>query len=459
VVFTVNAADLNTVDFQSVSGTETLYVRANDGTAADPNWGAWATTTINGAAKTQLPVVTAEAKTLTASRDQIFLYSSGLFTAAEPSSSPYAAISQYDLLVSDAAGGVGSWLVNGTAIANDVVFAVSAATIDTVSFQSVSGTETVYVRANDGTAADPNWGAWATIKVNGAAKTQLPVVTVLSKTVSAAQDQIIGYSSMFGITTDASTSIYASVSQYDFLVADSAGGVGSLLVGGTAQANDVVIAVNASDLGTVSFESVSGTETIYVRANDGTAADPNWGGWVSTTIKGATQHPGPVFTAINAKITTVQGGETVATPVTTFFNEIDAGGYPLAQYQVIDAAGAGSVGNFLVNGVAKANGAAVTVNASDLSTLSYKFQSGSQVLWIRANDGTAADPNWGAWASVTVTTPALTPSASPASHLPPLSASAVIPPLSSAATSIVSPAAMLTATSSSPAPLFALHNL
>src|SRR5205807_1650285 len=99
------------------------------------------------------PMVSASNPNITASPGQVFAASS-LFTASDPDGD---AITQYDFW--DTGGGGGHFLVNGAAQPTNRDIYVAAAQLAQTTYQSGngSGTDTLWVRANDGT----QWSAWS----------------------------------------------------------------------------------------------------------------------------------------------------------------------------------------------------------------------------------------------------------------------------------------------------------
>jgi len=85
----------------------------------------------------------------------------------------------------------------------------------------------------------------------------------------------------------------------------------------------------------------------------------------------------------------------------SLFSASDADGDAITQYEFWDS-GAGG-GHFRVNGVNQAAGVAIPVSAANLALTDYQggASAGSELVWVRANDGSG----WGAWASWNMTTP------------------------------------------------------
>jgi hypothetical protein len=249
------------------------------------------------------------------------------------------------------------------------------------------------------------------------------------------------------------------------------------MLNGVVETNDQAFTVTPGQLSQLSYQIVSGTQIIYVRANDGTVTDPNWGAWsAGITVTAPAALPAAVFTPVSSTIAATRD-EVFSTPA-LLWTESDASGSTTVQYQFWDTDTQGGLGNFTLNGVAETNDQAFTVTPGQLSQLSYQIVSGTQIIYVRANDGTLSDPNWGAWsAGITVTAPPATqvfppvtanvttvagsvaaPVASaPVIHIPDLS-SAVVSSPSVAVSSVVSPSALFTHSSQQLSPLFAVHH-
>jgi hypothetical protein len=136
----------------------------------------------------------------------------------------------------------------------------------------------LWVRANDGT----QWSAWSPSFTVSANKIDTPpVVTVTNSTVTASPGQIFAASSLF----TASDPDGDAITQYDFW--DTGSGGGRFLVNGVTQPTNGDIYVNASQLAQTTYQSGNGTDTLWVRANDGT----QWSAWSSSfTITGQAGH-------------------------------------------------------------------------------------------------------------------------------------------------------------------------
>jgi hypothetical protein len=226
------------------------------------------------------------------------------------------------------------------------------------------------------------------------------VFTPASATITATRDKV--FSTPASLWTESDTS-GGTIVEYQFWDTDT-GGVGNFTLNGVVEANDQGFTVTPGQLSQLSYQIVSGTQIIYVRANDGTLTDPNWGAWsagITVTAPPSTQ--AAVFTPVSATITATRD-QVFSTPA-SLWTESDNSGGTIVEYQFWDT-DTGGTGHFTLNGVVEANDQGFTVTSDQLSQLSYQIVSGTQIIYIRANDGTLTDPNWGAWsAGITVTAP------------------------------------------------------
>jgi hypothetical protein len=253
----VNATQIAQVTYQPGSGTDTLYVRASDGLA----YGNWTSGfTVTGPANA-LPLVTPVQSAFTASRSQTYAASS-LFTASDSDGDP---IAQYDFWDSGAGGG--HWLLNGAALTPNQDNFVNATQLGQVTYRSGSSTDTLYVRASDGLA----YGNWTSgFTVTGPADTA-PVVHAVSTNVTVSHGTPVAASSLF----TASDGDGDPIVQYDFWDSGQAGGHWYLNNQQLGSNQDNF--VPAAQLGQVTYQGGTGTETIWERASDGL----QYSAWVS----------------------------------------------------------------------------------------------------------------------------------------------------------------------------------
>ncbi|WP_063695467.1 hypothetical protein [Bradyrhizobium embrapense] len=368
----VAAANLSQVSyvFGPSGSTDTLLVRANDGTI----WGNW--TQFTAKAFGDNPP-TVNASNVTAAHGQTSAAASSLFTASDPDGDTLTQYAFWDT------GGNGHFVVNGVAQAAGVEIDVSAANLSQVSYvfgPTGSTPDTLWVRANDGML----WSAWKSFTATPGPD-HAPVVT--ASNVTANHGQASALASTLFTTSDADND---TITQYAFW---DTGGNGHFVVNGVAQASGVEIDVAAANLSQVSYvfgPGGSASDTLWVRANDGSM----WSAWKSFT---ATPGPdtAPVMTASNVA---ALHGE-FSTSASSLFSVSDAEGDTITQYAFWDT---GGNGHFVVNGVTQAANTEIDVSAANLSQVSYVFGPGGSTpdtLWVKANDGSM----WSAWKSFTAT--------------------------------------------------------
>ncbi|QOZ33208.1 hypothetical protein XH92_17280 [Bradyrhizobium sp. CCBAU 53421] len=363
----ITAAQLSQLTYQSGSGADTLWVRANDGWA----WGAWSSSFTVTAPTDTGPVETVG--NLGATHGQSFAGSS-LFTYSDPFGSP---ATQYTVYNNGTGGGY--FTLNGVALPVGQGNVITAAQLSQLTYQSGSGTDTLWVRANDGTVL----GAWSNSFTVTPPTDTGPQVLVSSYAV--AHGQIMTPSSLFTY----SDPFGSAATLYD--VWDTGGGGAHFELDGVALPVNQENIITAAQLSQLTYQIGSGADTLQVRANDGTV----WGAWSSKgTMTGPTDS-GPVETVANV---TATHGQSFAG--SSLFTYSDPFGSAATQYDVFDTGSGG--GHFALNGVALALNQDNIITAAQLSQLTYQSGSGADTLWVRANDGTV----WGAWSNkITVTAP------------------------------------------------------
>ncbi len=176
-----------------------------------------------------------------------------------------------------------------------------------------------------------------------------------------------------------------AITQYAFW---DTGGNGHWVVNGVAQAANTEIDVSAANLSQVSYVFGPGgspADLLYVRANDGMM----WGSWAAFSATATNQAP----TVSAANVVTVSGQTFAAS---SLFSATDADGDTITKYALWDS---NTNGAWIVNNVTMKANTEIDVTAAQLATAIYQAGSGTDQLWIRANDGTA----WGAWQSFNAT--------------------------------------------------------
>ncbi len=163
--------------------------------------------------------------------------------------------------------------------------------------------------------------------------------------------------------------------------------------------------VTVTDLANLTFQTASGTNLIWVRAYDGFT----YGAWVSFTITAPVDH-GPVVTV--APKTTI--GKNTSLSMSGFVSATDADGDALTTYQFFDNTADPTSGHFVINGVEQPSLTNITVNASQLASISFVAGPGvggvgsSDDLFVRAADsvGVPGQPGvYGAWQEFHINAP------------------------------------------------------
>ncbi|WP_298380269.1 hypothetical protein [uncultured Bradyrhizobium sp.] len=361
IAINVTPAQLTGTSFQSGSGSDDLWVRANDGIT----WGAWKEFHVN-APIDHAPVVSASDVTATHGQD---IAASNLFTVSD---ADHDTITNYQFWDSTADPASGHFVVAGVIQPAGQSIDVSAAQLANTSFQSGSGSDDLWVRAFDGMM----WSNWKEFHVN-APVDNLPIVSAADFSASHGQD--IAASTLFS-TTDADGD---TITNYQLWDSTSDPGSGHWVVGGLAQGSNVAIDVTAAQLSSTSFQSGSGSDDLWARAYDGIA----WGPWKEFHVNAPIDHA-PVVTASDFHATANQ-----SVAASSLFSVTDADGDSMSQYQFWDSTPSASSGHWSIGGNAQPANTAINVTAAQLASTTFDGGTVSDDLWVRANDGMI----WSAW--------------------------------------------------------------
>jgi hypothetical protein len=293
-----------------------------------------------------------------------------------------------------AAGGGQFWTPSGGYQAADTVLSVAAADLHDVWVGGATalGTETMYVRAFDG----DYWSQWDSFNFTAVTNTA-PTINVTDQTLTLGHwDRVENLFSVSDANGDAAT-------MYQFYDSGSAAGSGQFWTpGGGYQAADTVLTAAPADLHNVWIggASTTGTETMYIRAFDGT----DWSNWTPFNL---TSQPNVAPTA------TVGGLEMFVTTwqqmhvgSNTFdVNYADANGDAAVAFQFYDdgnAAGGGRI--WTAANSYQAPATILTVAAADIGSVyiggSTDYRAVEQ-MYVRAFDG----QNWSDWDPFSVTGP------------------------------------------------------
>jgi len=366
----VTAAQLSSTTFQSGSGSDDLWVRAFDGMF----WGVWTEFHVIAPAD-HTPV--AAASDLTAMHSQN-LAVTRLFSASDPDGDT---ITKYQFWDSTVDATSGHFAVGGIAQGTNQNIDVTAAQLAGTTFQSGLISDDLWVRAFDGT----QWGTWQEFHVNVPAN---HTAVATASDFAATHNQKIAASNLFS----ASDTDGDAITKYQFWDSTDDALSGHFVVGGIAQGTNQNIDVTAAQLASITFQSGSGSDDLWVRAFDGAA----WGGWAEFHVNA----PVNVVPVAAASDVTTMHYQNLA--VTSLFNVSDANGDTITKYQFWDSTDDTASGHLMVGGIAQGVNQNIDVTAAQLSSTTFQSGSASDDLWVRAFDGT----QWGNWKEFHVNVPA-----------------------------------------------------
>jgi hypothetical protein len=385
---TVAAADIGSVWVRGGSsaggGTETMYVRAFDGTA----WGAWDEFTLTTQANTA-PVATSPDRSLRVNEWMPVNGWSSWINYSDANGHPAV---RYEFMDGNAAADSGYFYTNANAHHPAGQFiSVEAADVGSVWIRGGSnvagGIDPMWVRAFDGIS----WSAWYRFELITRANAP-PVAEIDDHTVAFGQwaqvSSWIRYSDPNG----------DRAVQYQFYDTGAAADSSYFYTNSNAHhPANTEITVNAADLANVwvrgGSSAAGGTETMRVRAFDGVT----WGPWDSfslTTL--ANRTPG-------AWIDDHTLWDNQWAQVASWVNYFDVDAHVAVRYQFMDGFGGANSGYFWTNdNEHHAAGEPITVNAADLGGVFVRggAQADAETMYVRAFDGF----HWSAWDSFTLTT-------------------------------------------------------
>jgi len=264
-------------------------------------------------------------------------------------------------------------LVNGVSQPLKQNVTVTSLQLAQAQYKTGSGSDTLWVQF---AYTDGSKSPWESIGITAPVDTG-PTVHVAN--INASHGQVLSGSALFSGYSDP---FGDAAVMYDFWNSGTSGGyfqIGSLPP--FAPGQDVY--VTAASLSGLQYHSGAGTDTLWVRANDGTV----WGPWSPAFTVTSPINTGPVISVSNK---TAAHGQSYA--VSSLFTYSDPFGIAATQYDVWNS-GTAAGAHFLLNGVALPSGKDNIITAAQLASLTYQSGSGVDTLWIRAHDDTL----WGAW--------------------------------------------------------------
>jgi ELWxxDGT repeat protein len=260
--------NLSQLSYQSGSGMDTLWVREGNGVL----WGNWSNAFTITAPIDASPSVSGSNRTAT--HGQSFAAAS-LFKVTDANGD---AMAKYTFWNSGTGGG--HFVLGGVVQGSNQEIEVSVVQLPQLSYQSGSGADTLWVRANDGML----WSDWSNAFTVTAPIDHAPMVA--GSNVTAGGGQSFAASSLF----TASDADGDPITTYAFW--NSGAGRAHFVLNGVAQPTSQEIDITAAQLSQLIYQSGSGGDALWVRANDGIL----WGNWSTVT---APINNAPVVTSSN----------------------------------------------------------------------------------------------------------------------------------------------------------------
>jgi hypothetical protein len=203
-----------------------------------------------------------------------------MFTASDPFNDP---ITQYDFWNVGAGGG--HFVVSGQPRGTNQDNYVSEAQLAQTVYQSGSGTDTLWVRVSDGA----HWSPWSQSFTVTAPIDIGPVVVPTSINVSATHNQTFAIPNLF----IASDPFGDPITTYDFW--NTGTGAGHFVVNSQVLGPNQENLISAAQLGQATYQSGSGTDTLWVRVSDG----DQWSPWSQSLTVTAPVDTGPSVTSVS----------------------------------------------------------------------------------------------------------------------------------------------------------------
>ncbi|MBR1247965.1 hypothetical protein JQ609_13655 [Bradyrhizobium sp. AUGA SZCCT0169] len=360
----------------STTGSETMWVRASDGTA----WGNWASFTFT---------TTLNATPVAAIADQSVHVNTWkqVSTVLSYSVADGDAAKKYQFWDSGTGATSGYfWTPTNSHWAANTVIEVSAADLANVWVRagSTPESETMWVRAFDGS----DWGNWDSFTV--ASTNAKPVAAINDHSLRQGHwANIDNWLSVVDGDND-------NITKYQFWDSGTAATSAFFWTPTNSHwAANTTIDVSAADLGNVWIQggAATGSETLWVRAFDGN----EWGNWDSFTLT-TTINTAPTATINDHTLNAAQWAQLV-----NWTTSSDADGDTITQYQLWDGGTAANSAYFSTPANSHwASSTVIDVAASDLANVWIKggTAGSTETMYIRAFDGTS----WGNWDTFTVTT-------------------------------------------------------
>ncbi len=203
----------------------------------------------------------------------------------------------------------------------------------------------------------------------------IPGPDVTASNVTASHGETFAMSSLFSVTDPTGAAIT------EYILYDTGSGGAQILVNGIAQPSQTDLYLTPSQLAQTTYRSGSGPDVVWVEAYDGSE-------WSSPT---SFQVSAPVDTGPVVWLTNLAWTPGASLTASSLFAYSDPFNSPAAQYEVWYAAA--NDGQFQLSGTPLPANQNDIVAPAQLSQLTYLADSASDIVWVRANDGTV----WGPW--------------------------------------------------------------
>jgi uncharacterized protein (DUF983 family) len=171
------------------------------------------------------------------------------------------------------------------------------------------------------------------------------------------------------------------------------------VVKGAPQGNNQDVYVSPAQLAQTTYQSGPGTDTIWVRANDGII----WGPWSQSFMVSA-PIPKPAVLTVTSDSDAVRGTSLALSQLVTI-SDLDQAGFQMLE--LWDSNGTPGGGQFVINGMSQTGGHEIDVAPGDVPNTLFSVGSagGTDTLWARLLQ---SNGQLTAWQSFTVTAPSAT---------------------------------------------------
>jgi hypothetical protein len=279
----------------------------------------------------------------------------------------------------------GQFVVNGVPQTGGHEVDVSPTDVANTVFDvgALGGTDTLWAQLLQSNGQPTGWQQFTVTAPIDTGPAVVPTIT----NISAAHNQSFAVSSLFV----ASDPFGDAITEYDFW--DSGTGGGHFVVNGQPLGANQDNYISSAQLPQTTYESSSGSDTLWVRVSDGA----QWSAWSQDFTITAPFDAGPVVAPIRTDFSAAHGQ---GFAVSSLFTASDPFGDPITEYDFWDTGTGG--GHFVLNNQVLGANQENYISAAQLSQTTYQSGSGTDMLWVRVTDGA----QWSAWSqSFTVTAP------------------------------------------------------